>query len=180
MEPTDKNSYHKFMNETFFNHVDIPRENIHIPDGTLPLDQVEQYCRDYESKIRSFGGIDLALVGIGRTGHIGFNEPPSHLSDRTRMVTLHETTRVDAASAFGGEENVPRTAITMGTGTVMDCREIILIATGENKAEIVRRALLEVELSQLANCPAAYLRTHSSASFHVDEAAGAGLKLRGN
>jgi len=175
MQPTDKNSYHKFMNDTFFKHVDIPRENIHIPDGTLPIDQVEAFCLDYEAKIQSFGGIDLALVGIGRTGHIGFNEPPSLLSDRTRMVALHNTTRVDAASAFGGEVNVPHKAITMGTGTVMDCREIILIATGENKMAIVKKAL-EDKLSSPSECPAAFLRIHKNATFYVDEAAGLSLK----
>ncbi len=92
MQLTDKNSYHKFMNDTFFKHIDIPKENIHIPDGTIAVGEVEKFCADYEAKIRQMGGIDLALVGVGRNGHIGFNEPPSLLSDRTRLVTLQNTT----------------------------------------------------------------------------------------
>ena len=110
------------MHETFFNHVNIPPENIHIPDGTLAADDADAFCAEYEQKIKAAGGIDLQILGIGRTGHIGFNEPGSPRNSRTRLVTLDRVTRRDAASDFFGEENVPHQAITMGVGTILDAR----------------------------------------------------------
>lgn len=110
-------SYWYFMHHNLFDHIDIPAENVHIPDGTVPMDKVEQWCQDYEKAIEEAGGLDFQLLGIGRTGHIGFNEPPSDPQSKTRMIHLHEITKKDAAPAFGGFDNVPSSAITMGVGT---------------------------------------------------------------
>ena len=121
MNPNELQSYVRFMNEHLFDHVDIPKENIHIPDGTLDEDQVRTFCRRYEDAIRDAGGIDIQLLGIGRTGHIGFNEPGSGKSSLTRLITLDRVTRLDAASDFFGEEHVPRRAITMGVGHDSSC-----------------------------------------------------------
>lgn len=107
-------SYWSFMHEHLFDHVDILPENINIPDGNVPLDKLEQYCADYDMKIKSYGGLDFQLLGIGRTGHIGFNEPGSHINSGTRMITLDHLTRSDASKDFHGLENVPKRAITMG------------------------------------------------------------------
>ncbi|MGD8428399.1 MAG: 6-phosphogluconolactonase, partial [Balneolaceae bacterium] len=114
IEPTAKQSYIRFMDENLFNHIDIRKENVHIPDGMLERDSIAEYCRDYEQEIKEAGGLDLQLLGIGRTGHIGFNEPGSVKKSRTRLITLDALTRKDAAGDFFGEENVPRQAITMG------------------------------------------------------------------
>ncbi|HEX7378979.1 MAG TPA: glucosamine-6-phosphate deaminase [Pirellulales bacterium] len=161
-------SYHRWMFEHFFNHVNIPRSQIHIPDGTVPLDDVEDYCRRYEDAIERAGGIDVQLLGIGRNGHIGFNEPFSVRNSRTRLATLDPVTRRDAASDFFSEENVPQQAITMGLGTIFDARRVILIALGEHKAAIMRETA-EGPLSD--RVPASFLREHPSASILLDEAA---------
>src|SRR5262249_1686944 len=120
MRPDDPHSYRRWMQETFFNHVNIPPQNINIPDGTLPAHEVEEWCLRYEQKIRPPGGLALLVLGIGRTGHVGFNEPGSTRHSRTRMVTLDPVTRRDAASGFFGEDNVPQQAVTMGVGTILD------------------------------------------------------------
>ena len=122
MHPASAQSYVAYMNEYLFDHVDIRPEHIHIPDGNLPLDEMEAYCLAYEQKINEQGGIDLQILGIGRTGHIGFNEPGSAPNSGTRLVTLDELTRRDAARDFGGKENVPIKAITMGIGTIYKAR----------------------------------------------------------
>ncbi|QXD16317.1 glucosamine-6-phosphate deaminase [Rhodocaloribacter litoris] len=168
MKPDSLQSYHRFMHEHFFDHVNIPKENIHIPRGDLPREEVEAYCLQYEHAITKAGGLDLVLLGIGRSGHIGFNEPGSGPETRTRLVVLDEITRKDAASDFFGEENVPREAITMGVGTILDAREIILMATGEHKASIVRRA---VEEEPNRRVTASFLQRHRDATFYVDRAA---------
>ena len=139
MKPDALQSYVRFMREHLFDHVDIRPENVHVPDGTVPPEQVAAYCQRYEEQIREAGGIDLQLLGIGRTGHVGFNEPGSGTASRTRLITLDHVTRIDAASDFFGEENVPRSAITMGVGTILDARHIILMAWGEGKAAVVKR-----------------------------------------
>ena len=139
MPPDDPHSYRRWMHETFFNHVNIPPQNIHIPDGTIAAEDAEDYCCRYEQKIRRAGGIDLQILGIGRTGHIGFNEPGSTRHSRTRLVTLDPVTRRDAASGFFGEENVPHQALTMGVGTILDARKVVLMAFGEHKARIVQQ-----------------------------------------
>jgi glucosamine-6-phosphate deaminase len=172
MDPESLQSYHRFMDENFFNHVNIPEENIHIPRGDIPRAEVERHCIEYEHAIEKAGGIDLMLLGIGRSGHVGFNEPGSSRETRTRIIVLDEITRKDAASDFFGEENVPQEAITMGVGTILDADEIILMATGEHKAPIVREATEEPPTREVT---ASYLQEHSNATFYVDHAAGGEL-----
>jgi glucosamine-6-phosphate deaminase len=165
-------SYNRFMRETFFDHVNIPPQNIHIPDGTIPLRDADAFCDAYEHAIEKAGGIDLQILGIGRTGHIGFNEPGSPRDSRTRMVTLDPVTRQDAASDFYGEENVPQQAMTMGVGTILSARKIIIIALGEHKASIVRRALEEPQSEEVT---ASFLQTHRNVTFAVDQASASEL-----
>src|SRR5438093_7015486 len=141
MPPDSLHSYHRFMWENLFEHVNIQPRNVHIPRGDLPRAEVEGHCRDYERAIAEAGGIDFQILGIGQTGHIGFNEPGSSAASRTRLVVLDTMTRRTAAGDFFGVENVPVEAITMGVGTIMESREIALLATGEHKADIVRRAV---------------------------------------
>ena len=172
MQPDALQSYHRFMREHLFDHLDIPAANIHIPDGTLPRDRVAAACGRYEERIREAGGIDLQLLGIGRTGHIGFNEPGSALDSRTRLITLDSVTRSDAASDFFGEWNVPRQAITMGVGSILDARKIVLLAFGEHKAPIVRKAVEEPPCSHVS---ASALQQHADARFVLDRAAAARL-----
>ncbi|MCS6852135.1 MAG: glucosamine-6-phosphate deaminase [Gemmataceae bacterium] len=172
MAPDDPHSYRRWMQETFFNHVNIPPGNIHIPDGTIPLDQVEEYCAQYEQKIRRVGGIDLQILGIGRTGHIGFNEPGSTRHSVTRLVTLDPITRRDAAGSFFGEENVPHQALTMGVGTILEARKIVIMAFGEHKASIVQRTV-EGEITDAI--AASFLQQHPDTTFLLDEAAASQL-----
>jgi len=172
MSADELQSYVRFMREHLFDHVDIDPSNIHIPDGTAPRDERESYCDAFEAKIQDAGGIDLQLLGIGRTGHIGFNEPGSPRDSRTRVITLDRVTRLDAASDFFGEWNVPRQAITMGVGSILDARQIVLMAFGEHKAPVVRRAVEEEITSTVA---ASFLQTHPSARFVLDEPAAAEL-----
>ncbi|MCH4551947.1 glucosamine-6-phosphate deaminase [Aestuariibaculum lutulentum] len=169
--PMDKNniqSYYYFMHEHLFNHIDILSENINIPDGKVPTDELYQFCIDYEMKIKSYGGLDFQLLGIGRTGHIGFNEPGSHLNSGTRSITLDHITRVDAASSFLGIDNVPRKAITMGIGTIKSAKRIVLLAWGNNKAEIIQQA---IEGDITPNIPATYLQEHHNTTFVLDHEA---------
>jgi glucosamine-6-phosphate deaminase len=165
-------SYHRFMWENLFSHIDILKENVHIPDGELPPEQVAAYCQSYDQQIRDAGGLDLQLLGIGRTGHIGFNEPGSPADSRTRLIALDRVTRLDAASDFYGQQHVPLRAITMGVGTIMESRRIILMAFGENKSATVAQA---VEGPISANLPASYLQQHSDVQFVLDSAAAAHL-----
>ena len=125
MGPGELQSYRRFMDEHLFDHIDIDKNNTHVPDGQIELADVELHCADYEQRIRAAGGLDLQLLGIGRTGHIGFNEPGSGRDSRTRLITLDKVTRMDAASDFLGEWNVPRRAITMGVGTILDAEQIV-------------------------------------------------------
>lgn len=168
MQPEELQSYVRFMNEHLFDHVNIPRENIHIPDGTIAETDVKDYCRRYEEAIAEVGGIDIQVLGIGRTGHIGFNEPGSSRDSRTRLITLDRVTRRDAASDFFGEENVPRRAITMGVGTILKARQVLLMAFGEGKAGVVAKAV-EGEISTAI--AASFLQEHPNAQFFLDEAA---------
>jgi len=165
IDPDDINSYHYFMNEHLFKHIDIHPENIHIPDGNIPMDKVLSYCMKYEEKIKNAGGLDFQLLGIGRSGHIGFNEPGSHKNSRTRLITLDHITRVDAAPDFNGLKNVPRKAITMGIATIMQAKRIILLAWGEKKAEIVKQTI-EGKIS--SEVPATYLQEHPNTTFVLD------------
>ncbi len=166
MLPDSEQSYVTFMNRHLFDHVDIERANVHIPDGTLSMENIHDYCLAYEQKITALGGLDLQVLGIGRTGHIGFNEPGSAPNSGTRLVTLDDLTRRDASRDFGGKENVPTKAITMGIGTIFKAREIILMAWNQKKAEIVKKAV-EGELS--AEVPATYLQLSDSVEFVLDE-----------
>src|SRR5215469_8816497 len=168
MQPDDPQSYRRWMQETFFNHVNIPPQNINVPDGTIKVEEAEDYCLRYEQKIRRAGGIDLMVLGIGRTGHIGFNEPGSTRHSRTRMATLDPVTRRDAASSFFGEENVPQQALTMGVGTIMEARQVVIMAFGEHKAPIVQKA---VEGPITESIAASFLQQHPDASFLLDEPA---------
>src|SRR5436305_5918552 len=175
MQPDDPQSYRRWMQETFFNHVNIPPQNIHVPDGTIKPEEAEDYCQRYEQKIRRAGGIDLQVLGIGRTGHIGFNEPGSARHSRTRMVTLDPVTRRDAASSFFGEQNVPHQALTMGVGTILEAKRIVLLAFGEHKAAIVAKA---VEGPMTDAVTASYLQQHADATFLLDESAAEELVAR--
>jgi glucosamine-6-phosphate deaminase len=172
MRPTAAQSYVTFMNENLFNHIDIDKKNIHIPDGTLKQSDVAKFCLDYEQKITDLGGLDLQILGIGRTGHIGFNEPGSAPNSGTRLVTLDDLTRSDAARDFGGKENVPVKAITMGIGTIFKAREIILMAWNEKKAAIIKKAV-EGEIS--GEVPATYLQLSDHVEFVLDEGAASAL-----
>ncbi len=165
-------SYARYMWENFFDFVDFDPKNVHIPRGDIPRDQVAAETRRYEEQIREAGGIDIQILGIGKTGHIGFNEPGSGIDSRTRLVTLDMVTRKDAAADFFGEDNVPREAISMGVGTIMEAREILILATGEHKADVVRKAVEgEIDLE----VPATFLQKHSDTTFYLDRAAAAEL-----
>ncbi len=168
MQPTAEQSYVRFMHEYLFDKVDIRPENIHIPDGTLPLDEVEAYCDRYDKLIESYGGIDIQVLGIGRTGHIGFNEPGSWEESPTRLVRLDALTRQDATKDFMVEENVPYRAITMGIKPILQARTIYLLAWGQHKAEILARAV-EGEISD--QVPATFLQQHPKVRAIVDRAA---------
>ena len=139
LTPDRPQSYAHFMRTHLFDHIDIPRGNINIPSGSVAQADVDAHCRVYEEKIRAAGGIDLQILGIGRTGHIGFNEPGSSSRSRTRLVTLDALTRRDAAGDFGGEERTPRYALSMGVRTILEARRLVLMAWGQHKADIVRR-----------------------------------------
>jgi glucosamine-6-phosphate deaminase len=165
-------SYHRFMWENLFSQIDIAPENVHIPPGDVSRGQIDDAARRYEMEIQRVGGIDFQLLGIGKTGHIGFNEPGSGAESRTRLVTLDAVTRKDAAADFFGEEFVPREAVTMGIATILDAREIAIIATGEHKSSIVQRAVegdVDVEVA------ATFLQAHPNTTFYLDRAAAAAL-----
>ena len=174
MSKEDPHGYCRWMHEAFFNHVNIKPQNIHIPDGMIEVEEVEDYCIGFEQQIRKAGGIDIQILGIGRTGHVGFNEPGSTRASRTRMITLDPVTRRDAASGFFGEENVPHQAMTMGVGTIMEARKIIIMAFGEHKAPIVQKTL---ENPPTEAIPASFLQSHPDTTFILDEAAARDLRI---
>lgn len=156
-------SYHSFMFKHLFDHVNVKRENIHIPDGQVA--DVPDYCHRYEDLIRKAGGIDLQILGIGTEGHIGFNEPTSSLASRTRTKTLTPRTRRDFAGHFGGEDRVPRYILTMGLGTVMEARQCMLLAFGKSKANAISRAVEGPVTSML---PASILQMHPVVKVFLD------------
>lgn len=168
ISPTAFQSYHTWMQENFFKHVNIDPGNIHIPSGEWSEKDIDRRCRKYEELIAENGGIDIQILGIGRSGHIGFNEPGSERNSRTRRIYLDKKTRLDAASDFFGEENVPKIAITMGVGTIMEAHEICLMAFGEKKASIIHRAA-EDDIS--STVPASFLQKHSNTTFYLDKSA---------
>ena len=165
-------SYYYFMHDNLFDSIDIKPENINIPNGEIDQKNLRSHCISYEKKIKKLGGIDLQILGIGRTGHIGFNEPGSHLNSQTRTITLHHLTRFDASSSFNGIENVPRKAITMGIKTILDAKKIILMAWGSYKAEIIQKAV-EGEISD--NIPTTYLQNHKNTTLILDNEAASEL-----
>ena len=172
MAPDSIHSYHRFMWENLFDHIDVQRNNVRIPRGDVPREQLALESLRYEEAIRQAGGIDIQLLGIGKTGHIGFNEPGSGSASRTRTVHLDVITRRDASADFFGEDNVPREAVTMGVATILEAREILILATGEHKAPIVRRAVEgEIDLEVAAT----FLQRHADTTFYVDRAAAADL-----
>lgn len=172
MAPDAHQSYVHFMHEYLFNHINIKPENIHIPDGTLKKDEVAAFCEEYEAKIAQVGGLDVQILGIGRTGHIGFNEPGSTIDSKTRLITLDRLTMLDAASGFFGIENVPRRAITMGVGTILQAKKIYMMAWGEGKANIVRET---IEGAINTSIPATFLQQHNQTEVILDAAGSAEL-----
>lgn len=172
MQPHEPQSYVRFMNEKLFDHIDIRRENIHIPDGAIDPSAIEAFCRGYENRISDAGGIDLQLLGIGRTGHVGFNEPGSTRDSLTRRVRLNAKTRADAADDFRGIEHVPIHAITMGVQTILSARKIRLLAFGDHKAPIIRRT---IHGAITGDVPATFLQGHGDTQFLLDEMAASRL-----
>jgi glucosamine-6-phosphate deaminase len=171
--PSDQNSYRHYMDHNLFRHVNVDPRNTHLPNGLA--DDLDAECRRYEALIQRFGGIDLQLLGIGKAGHIGFNEPLSALRSRTRVKALTPTTLKQNAALFGGEDRMPRRAITMGVGTILECRRCILLATGDSKAEVVAKAVEGPITSMIS---ATTLQLHPRCSVVVDEEAAAELKER--
>jgi len=165
-------SYHHFMSVHLFSHVDIKSENIFIPKGDLLNDEVNDHCQKYDQKISDLGGIDFQLLGIGRTGHIGFNEPGSNYDSLTRRVHLNYITRNDARKSFYGIENVPTTAITMGIKTIRKSKRIVLLAWGQNKSSVIKKAI-ENEVD--SNIPASFLQKHSNVTFVLDNSSSSEL-----
>jgi glucosamine-6-phosphate deaminase len=169
--PSDQNSYRHYMEHHLFRHVNIDPRNTHLPNGMA--NDLDRECREYESLIQRFGGIDLQLLGIGKAGHIGFNEPLSALRSRTRVKALTPTTLKQNAATFGGEENMPRRAITMGVGTIIEARRCLLLATGDSKANVVAQAV-EGPITSMVS--ASTLQLHARCTVVVDEEAAAGLR----
>lgn len=165
-------SYWTFMHRELFDHIDLPAPHIHLPNGMLAEAAIAAHCAEYEALIRDAGGLDFQLLGIGSTGHIGFNEPGSPKDSRTRRVRLDDITRRDAAPAFGGLEQVPTHAITMGCATILDARRIVLFARGDHKAAIVRAALHGPITEQVS---ASFLQEHPNTAFYLDRGAASAI-----
>ena len=169
---THPQSFRYFMHQNFFAHVNIPPDNIHVPDGAIGANY-DQYCRSYEQAIRDAGGIDLQILGIGRNGHIGFNEPTSSLGSRTRLKVLSKETIDDNRKFFGPGEEIPQCAITMGIGTILEAKRILLLASGASKAAAIAQA---IEGPITASVTASALQLHPDVTFIVDQSAGSQLK----
>lgn len=165
-------SYDRFMRINLFDHVDINPKNIHIPNGEIKKDDIKAHCNDYEKKIKEAGGIDLQILGIGNNGHIGFNEPGSGIYSKTRLITLDTSTRIANAYEFANISEVPRLAITMGIGTILQSKKIILMAWGSGKAPVIKMA---AEDDDNEHVPASLLQNHDDVTFVVDEAAASEL-----
>jgi glucosamine-6-phosphate deaminase len=172
ISPEHAQSYRRFMRTHLFDHVDLAPGRTHLPEGTVPKADVDAHCAAYEEKIRAAGGIDFQLLGIGRTGHIGFNEPGSPRHSTTRLVTLDPLTRSDAAGDFGGDEQTPRHALTMGVRSILQARRVVLMAWGQHKADIVRAA---IEDEATPHITASFLQEHDHAVFVLDQAAAGSL-----
>jgi glucosamine-6-phosphate deaminase len=172
MEPDSINSYVRFMKELLLDHIDILPENYHIPDGTLSKQEIADYCANYEARIEALGGIDLQILGIGGNGHIGFNESGSLQNSKTRLVALDHITRVAASSDFSGLANTPRTAITLGIKKIMEAKQVILMAWGEGKANVIKASVEGAVTNQV---PASFLQEHNNAVFVLDKEASSKL-----
>ena len=172
LKAEDKQSYHSFMHTHLFDHIDIPKDQIYIPKGDIKEEDVVAFCSAYEAKIESFGGIDFQLLGIGRTAHIGFNEPGSHINSITRIIALDPITREDAAGDFNGLNFVPIKAITMGIGSILKAKRVVLLGWGHKKADVVALTI-EKEITSLY--PATFLQKHPNCTFILDEEASAEL-----
>jgi glucosamine-6-phosphate deaminase len=172
LERDHPESYWTFMHRNLFDHVDIAPENINLPSGTIAAADIPAHCRDYETRIATAGGIDYQILGIGRTGHIGFIEPGTPITARTQKIHLDEITRQDAAPAFGGIDKVPTEAITMGCGTILEARRIVLLAWGRKKAAIVQAAIEGPVTDEIS---ASFLQTHPQATFFLDAEAASEL-----
>jgi len=166
LAPDHPQSYHAYMREHFFQHVNVPEERIHLPDGMAK--DIPAHCRDYEERIQNAGGLDIQILGLGTDGHVGFNEPTSSLASRTRIKTLTQRTLADNARFFDREEDQPHHVITMGIGTIMEARRIVLLAFGDRKAEAVA-ASVEGPVSSMM--PASTLQFHPQAHYLIDDAA---------
>lgn len=165
-------SYWSFMHRNLFDHVDILPSNVHLPSGIVSPSEIPAHCQAYEDAIARAGGIDFQILGIGRTGHIGFNEPGTPADARTQKIHLDPITRQDAAPSFGGLDKVPTEAITMGCGTILDARRIALLAWGDKKASIVKAALEGPITDEVS---ASFLRNHPNATFILDAEAASSL-----
>ncbi len=172
MEPDSVYSYVRFMKELLFDHIDILPENYNIPDGTLSKEKIADYCRNYETKIEDLGGIDLQVLGIGGNGHIGFNESGSLQNSKTRLVALDHITRLAASKEFLGLNNTPRTAITLGIKKIMEAKQVILMAWGEGKSNIIKTSVEETITNQV---PASFLQEHNNVIFVLDKEASSKL-----
>ncbi len=168
MKPENEQSYRHFMNDIFFDHVNIDKKNTWIPSGTIAEDKIEEHCLEYEAKIKEVGGIDLQILGIGTNGHIGFNEPGSDEETVTRFIDLDGQTRKDAAPTFGGLDNVPKHAISMGIKTILSAKKIVLMAWGKGKAEIIKQC---IEGEVTSDRPASYLQNHADVTIILDKEA---------
>ena len=173
LPPIHPQSYRYFMNENLFNHVNIKIENTHVPNGLS--EDLQRTCKEFEEAIKSSGGIDLQLLGIGSNGHIAFNEPGSPFNSRTRVVKVSEQTIKDNARFFKSIDEVPRQAISMGTGTIMETRKIILLASGAGKADAVAKSVKGPVTEEV---PASILQTHPNCIFVIDEAAASKLVFK--
>ncbi|MDR1003965.1 MAG: glucosamine-6-phosphate deaminase [Prevotellaceae bacterium] len=172
LSPDAINSNLNSLKEMFLDHVDIDKQNIFSPDGTIPQDTIFEYCRLYEQRIESYGGLDAALLGIGRVGNIGFNEPGSRLNSTTRLILLDNASRNEASKMFGSMESTPVSSITMGISTILSAKRVYLMAWGENKAGMIKEC---VEGAVTDTIPASYLQTHNHARVVIDLSAAGNL-----
>lgn len=174
IHPENDQSYTYFMHQYLFRHIDIDMQNIHLPHTDSSVDHIHQYCKEYEEKIANCGGLDLQLLGIGRNGHIGFNEPGSSFNSTTRLVDLHSLTRKDAEASFGSIENVPHQAISIGIHTIIQAKKILLLALGETKSEIIKKALNGEITTEI---PASLLQAIPQVEYILDRDAAALIEV---
>lgn len=166
LDVNDKNSYHRFMHDNLFDHLNIPEENIHFLNGNA--EDLEQECKEYEERIKAAGGIDIQLLGIGSNGHIAFNEPSDSFQRWSHVVALKESTIQDNSRFFNSIEEVPTHAVTMGIGSIMQAKRILIIAIGENKAKAIKQL---IDGNVTPQCPASVLQFHTDVTLMLDKGA---------